>query len=262
VVTKSLGNFASTNCEVGSSLVCCPHVAGSSPGPRCGLRCPQRTNERAKAKSRRFFGRSLKTPPPRHVIHTAIRSSGTAQHSKHQDPEKLRDARCSRWGHLLLPAARAASNSNFLDLTLERSRARLGPRQEGIRRTTCKKVCWCSVVIGLHRKLALQLAWLRFIAPPNREIALNSPVSPIDQVALAHMGPSFILYQDLLSTSLLPSPSLLPPSLSIHLSPSTSTSSEHGTHCCSTIDLPCTLPYLFLLRLQIVLAPPVSPNPH
>ena len=155
VVTMAPGNVASINCEVGSSLVCCPHVAGSSPVPRCGLKCglnfPQRTK---KVRRRRLFWPLAKTPPPRHVIHTAIRSSGT-ETGKDKDPEKLRDADADAdAADGATSCCQSCIDFNFLGLTLERSNARLRPRQESIRRTTCQKEGWCSVVIGLHRKLA------------------------------------------------------------------------------------------------------------
>jgi hypothetical protein len=157
VVTMALGNVASTNCEVASSLVCCPHVAGSCPVPRCGLKCSQRTN---KVGVGAFF---LPLAKPlhhgtSHVIHTAIRSSGT-ETGKDKDPEKLRDADADADADVdaadgATSCCQSCIDFNFLALTLERSNARLRPRQESIRRTTCQKEGWCSVVIGLHRKLA------------------------------------------------------------------------------------------------------------
>jgi hypothetical protein len=115
-----------------------------------------------------------------------------------------------------LPDQRAASTSNFLELTLDRSRARLRPRQESIRRTTCKMEGWCSVVIGLHKKLALQLAWsgswhretgkvpsVEFSSFPNRPSctcelphAIGLPLSSFTFVAAFPQAssPSFSLY--------------------------------------------------------------------
>jgi hypothetical protein len=99
---------------------------------------------------------------------------------------------------------------DFLELTLERSRARLRPRQESIRRATCQKVgvgvLWC---------VATCMAW--FMAPHRQTgkystVALKSPgpQSTQTQFHLPH-GSSFI--KDLLS--LLPSPTSPPdPSLS------------------------------------------------
>ena len=61
VVTMAPGNVTSINCEVGSSLVCCPHVAGSSPVPRCGLKCGLKFPQRSKKVSAVVcFGHSLK----------------------------------------------------------------------------------------------------------------------------------------------------------------------------------------------------------
>jgi hypothetical protein len=92
VVTMAPGNVASINCEVASSLVCCPHVAGSFPVPRCGLRCglkcPQRTK---KVGAGVCFGRSLK--PLHHGTSFTPPSDLQGQdHQETKDPEKLRDA--------------------------------------------------------------------------------------------------------------------------------------------------------------------------
>ena len=134
---------------------------------------------------------------------------------------------------------------DFLELTLERSRARLRPRQESIRRATCQKVgvgvLWC---------VATCMAW--FMAPHRQTGKYSSAEvssSPIDPVSLATW---VVLYQRFTFVAAF-STSPPDPLLSFIF---------RARIVARPIDLHCTLLLPLLLRLQIVLAQPFSPNPH